>query len=179
MRKLLPLLTVLLFITLLAGSAYGQERQAVTDQTVPDWADPTTWLLGYFTIDDLTIYPHSLWYQQRFDNFVPDADAMAELRELTLNEVNVTVVLGTWCSDSRREVPRFMKIVEGLDYNTDNITFIGVDSYKEAPLDSYAELGIERVPTFIFYINKVEKGRIIEYPETSLERDMINILKKR
>jgi hypothetical protein len=72
-----------------------------------------------------------------------------------------------------------MKIVNELDYNTENITFIGVDSYKEAPLDSYGELGIDRVPTFIFYIDKVEKGRIIEYPETSLERDMVNILKKR
>lgn len=177
MRKLLSLLTVLLFVSLLAGTASGQERQVATDQTLPDWDDPTTWLLGYFSMEDLTIYPHSLWYQQRFDSFTPDEDAMAELRELALNEINVTVVLGTWCSDSRREVPRFMKIISDLDYNTDSITFIGVDSYKEAPLDSYVEMGIERVPTFIFYINKVEKGRIIEYPETSLERDMVNILK--
>jgi thiol-disulfide isomerase/thioredoxin len=168
-----------LFVSVLSGSVHGQERQADADQTIPDWADPTTWLLGYFTIDDLTFYPHSLWYRQRFDNFVPDKEAMAELKELILNGVTVTVVLGTWCSDSRREVPRFMKIVKELEYNTDNITFIGTDSYKEAPLDSYGELGIERVPTFIFYINKVEKGRIIEYPETSLERDMVNILKKR
>jgi thiol-disulfide isomerase/thioredoxin len=157
----------------------GQERQAANDRNAPDWADPTTWLLGYFTIDDLTAYPHSLWYQQGSDSFVPDKDAMADLKKLSLKEVTVTVVLGTWCSDSRREVPRFMKIVNELDYNTENITFIGVDSYKEAPLDSYGELGIDRVPTFIFYIDKVEKGRIIEYPETSLERDMVNILKKR
>jgi thiol-disulfide isomerase/thioredoxin len=179
MNKLLPLLTVLLSVTLLSGPASGQEQQATTAQTVPDWAEPTTWLLGYFSMDDLTIYPHNLWYQQRFDSFVPDKDAMAELKEIKLNDVTVTMVMGTWCSDSRREVPRFMKIIKELDYNTDNITFIGVDSYKEAPLDSYGELGIERVPTFIFYINKVEKGRIIEYPETSLERDMVNILKKR
>ena len=89
------------------------------------------------------------------------------------------MVLGTWCSDSRREVPRFMKIIESLDYKIDRIRFIGVNSYKEAPVHNFDSLNIERVPTFIFYNNKIELGRIIEYPESSLERDMLGILSKR
>jgi hypothetical protein len=40
----------------------------------------------------------------------------------------------------------------------------------------YDTLNIERVPTFIFLKNKVEAGRIIETPVTSLEQDMLNIL---
>jgi len=40
----------------------------------------------------------------------------------------------------------------------------------------YYTLNIESVPTFIFLKNKVESGRIIETPHTSLEQDMLNIL---
>jgi hypothetical protein len=87
--------------------------------------------------------------------------------------------MGTWCSDSRREVPRFMKIIESLGYDKKRLRFIGVDSYKEAPVHNFDSLNIERVPTFIFYNDKIELGRIIEYPLTSLERDMLVILNKK
>jgi hypothetical protein len=40
----------------------------------------------------------------------------------------------------------------------------------------FASLNIVRVPTFIFYKNNSEAGRIIEVPKTSLEQDMVNIL---
>jgi hypothetical protein len=40
----------------------------------------------------------------------------------------------------------------------------------------YDKLDIQRVPTFIFYKNNIEAGRIIENPETSLEQDMVKIL---
>ncbi len=58
------------------------------------------------------------------------------------------------------------------------MTFIGVDNAKLSPVGEYAGLGIERVPTFIFYKNNIEAGRIIENPVTSLEQDMVNILTK-
>jgi len=56
------------------------------------------------------------------------------------------------------------------------LTFIGVDDIKNSPVGEYVNLGIERVPTFIFYVNNIEAGRIIENPVTSLEKDMVNIL---
>jgi thiol-disulfide isomerase/thioredoxin len=90
--------------------------------------------------------------------------------------VNITVVMATWCSDSRREVPRFYKIVSKLDYNAESIKLINVDREKEAKGTSVSKLGIERVPTFIFYRGKAEIGRIIESPEESLEEDMFKIL---
>jgi hypothetical protein len=56
------------------------------------------------------------------------------------------------------------------------VTFIGVDNSKLSPIGEYSSLDIQRVPTFIFYKNKIEAGRIIENPVTSLEQDIINIL---
>ncbi|MCB1223379.1 MAG: hypothetical protein KDK21_05555, partial [Mesotoga sp.] len=91
-------------------------------------------------------------------------------------DLTITIVLGTWCSDSRREVPRFMKIIDLWGFPREKIRFIGVDINKIAPLEEYSGLDIERVPTFIFFEKKIEKGRIIEVPVTSLEQDTENIL---
>jgi hypothetical protein len=54
-----------------------------------------------------------------------------------------------------------------------------VDINKVAPLADYPALGIERVPTFIFYKNNSEAGRIIEVPVTSLEQDTRDILRRK
>jgi len=97
--------------------------------------------------------------------------------EIEKDDLTITIVIGTWCPDSRREVPRFMKIADLWGFPHDRIKFIGVDINKVAPLEDYFQLAIERVPTFIFYKKNIEKGRIIEVPETSLEQDTRNILK--
>ena len=88
----------------------------------------------------------------------------------------IKIVMGTWCPDSRREVPRFMRILNAIDFPVDRVQFIGVDNAKKSPVENYESLDIIRVPTFIIYKNNIEKGRIIENPTTSLEQDMVNIL---
>ena len=177
MKKLLPVLFIMLAVTIISGTVTGQELKTRSEKTTTDYSDPTTWLLGYFTANDLSFPPHDFWYNQGFDSYEANESTMKELKDLMNSEITITMVIGTWCPDCRREVPHFMRIISDLGYNIENITFIGVDSYKEAPLDIYATLSIERVPTFIFYRNKVELGRIIEYPVASLEIDMVNILK--
>lgn len=89
--------------------------------------------------------------------------------------VEVIVVLGTWCGDSRREVPRFLRIADLAGIPRDSVLLIGVDRAKQAGdvrVDLYA---IERVPTFIFMKGGREIGRIVETPATTLEGDMLTI----
>lgn len=164
---------VLVSFILLMGSSYvleGQEKEEY------DYFDPQSWLLGDFSYRDLLNEPHGDWYGQEFSDYELDAAAFMELEKLMPGNIDIVVVIGTWCPDSRREVPRFMKIIETLNFEKERIRFIGVDSYKQAPLDDYDSFDIDRVPTFIFFTDKVELGRIIEYPEASLEKDMLRIL---
>jgi thiol-disulfide isomerase/thioredoxin len=142
-----------------------------------NYNNPETWLLGYFTHDAMLIEPHNIWYNSGFDSYSFDDKAFVELSEISADDITITIVLGTWCPDSRRELPHFMKIIESWGFPGSELTLIGVDSYKVAPIENYDDLGIDRVPTFIIYRNKIEIGRIIEYPKASLERDMVNILK--
>jgi len=158
----------------LAGKP-GEEEEAATH--VWDFRDATTWLLGDISPARFLDTPYSSWYISGYSDYQPDPDIMAQLKAIDIDDYTITIVLGTWCPDSRREVPRFMKIIDLWGFPENKIRFIGVDINKVAPLEDYTKYAIERVPTFIFYENKSEKGRIIEIPVTSLEEDTRNILK--
>lgn len=141
-----------------------------------NFSKPETWLMGYFDQDILLEEPHSKWFNAGFDDYSIDSDAFMKLTEIDIQDIEVLIVLGTWCPDSRREVPRFLKIAQLIGINDESLSMLGTDNYKRAPIDNYDDLNIERVPTFIFYRNKKELGRIIEYPRSSLEKDMLEIL---
>jgi thiol-disulfide isomerase/thioredoxin len=149
----------------------GEEITAITD-----FSEQSTWLLGYFTRDRLNKTPHCEWYLKGYDEYQPESAVIKNLLQIRPDNLTVKIVLGTWCPDSRREVPRFMKIIDLWKFPVEKITFIGVDNAKVSPVGEYNSLDIQRVPTFIFYKNNIESGRIIENPVTSLEQDIVNIL---
>jgi hypothetical protein len=138
--------------------------------------DQTTWILGYFKPVRLTSYPYSTWYQKGYDDYQIKSDVLNKLLDINKDDISIKVVMGVWCPDSRREVPRFMRILDVWHFPESRLVFIGVDDAKQSPVGEYTGLKIERVPTFILYKNNIEAGRIIENPVTSLEQDMVNIL---
>jgi len=144
--------------------------------TEVNFSDQTTWLLGYFKPGQLSCDPYSAWYNKGFDNYTPDSEPINKLFDIDKSGLAIKIVMGTWCPDSRREVPRFMKVLDSWHFPADKVTFIGVDNAKNSPVGEYIKLDIQRVPTFIIYKNNIEAGRIIENPTTSLEQDIVNIL---
>ena len=107
--------------------------------------------------------------------------ADGELSESIKNKIfscSITIVLATWCHDSQLQVPRFIKILDNIDYNTNYLKIICVDKEKKAGDIDISMLDIEKVPTFIFYKEDKEVGRIIETPSETLEIDTFNILEK-
>jgi hypothetical protein len=104
----------------------------------------------------------------------------ATMNELAgkLKGVNVTVVMATWCGDSKEWVPRFYKIMDELDFAYKDLTLICVDRSKKAPGTNVDDLKIELVPTFIFYRNNYELGRIVETPADLMEKEILKILSK-
>jgi hypothetical protein len=141
-----------------------------------DFHDQTTWLLGYFNPDQLTHYPYSTWYVNGYDEYRIDTKALNNLLDISKEGITIKVVMGIWCPDSRREVPRFMRVLNAWQYPASKVIFIGVDDAKLSPVGEYNGLNIQRVPTFIIYKNNIEAGRIIENPKASLEQDMVDIL---
>ncbi len=122
----------------------------------------------------------STWYQQYYDDYIVDEGILSGINTGLLMASDIQIILGTWCSDSKKEVPRFYKIMKQTGYPISGIDMICVDRSKESKHTRVAELNIERVPTFIFYINGKEYARIVERPITgSLEGDLLKYFDSR
>ena len=77
-----------------------------------DFSDPSTWLLGYFNPDRLKQMPYSAWFIKGYDDYSINSGALNKLLEIRSDNLKIKVVMGTWCPDSRREVPGFMRILD-------------------------------------------------------------------
>lgn len=118
-------------------------------------------------------------WKEGFQAYQPDAADIEMIRSFTSAmkaDLKVDVVVGTWCGDSRREVPRFMKVQRRLHRDRLPVEFWGVDRTKRNPPESTEGRNIERVPTFIVTYRGKELGRIVESPKVSLEADLAEIL---
>lgn len=127
-------------------------------------------------------------WNKELETYVPNVTDIVALAEFP-QQVEIICVLGTWCSDSEREVPRFWKILQEAANPNFELTMFAVGrssdlealqimqnlGYDESLRDAYA---VELVPTFIFSIAGQEIGRIIETPTGTLEGDMAGILIK-
>lgn len=143
--------------------------------------DTVKMLLGHCSPDVFQKEPYKQWWDKSIASYQPDTAVVAALKPLLAN-TSVEIFLGTWCGDSRREVPRMINLLRNAGYNDDSMRIILVDNaaaaYKQSP--QHEELGknIFRVPTFIVYKNNQEIGRIIESPVVSHEKDLAAILHK-
>jgi hypothetical protein len=106
----------------------------------------------------------------------PDTARLAELRGVKPGW-SVEVVYGPWCSDSAREVPRFIALLSALKDDAPETRWVAVDRDKREPVSEVRRLGIERVPTFVVSRGGRELGRIVETAEPSLEILLLRILK--
>jgi thiol-disulfide isomerase/thioredoxin len=116
------------------------------------------------------------WFNREHDTFQPEQRILAKLPEVC-KKCEIIICMGTWCSDSRKEVPRFFKIAETVGIPPENIRLFGVNHRKQSPQNTALKYKVTKVPTFIFLLNGKELGRIVEAPDVSLESDMVQILR--
>jgi tetratricopeptide (TPR) repeat protein len=140
-------------------------------------------LLGICSPQELEKEPYASWYTTNYQAYSVDASATSRLTKLNLKKYTIKVIFGSWCGDSKREVPRFMKLLNAASFPVENLQLIGVQDslqlYKQSPGHEERGLNVYRVPTFIIYNKNKEVGRITEYPVLSLERDLELLLDKK
>ena len=108
----------------------------------------------------------------------PDPEAALTMAGVGGPGSNVTVYLGTWCSDSRRELARFWRALDDAGGEAAfELAYIGVDRDKAEPAESLAGLGLEYVPTFVVEIDGTEVGRVVEESPNGIERDLAALLR--
>ena len=137
-------------------------------------------LLGVHTKADLQELPYKEWFDKNYKDYSVDTTAIALIQPL-IKHKQFEIFMGTWCGDSKREVPRMYKILEDAGVQPSQIKLIMVDNhdsaYKQSPGHEEKGKQIHRVPDLLVYNGKKEMNRIVESPVLSLEKDLLAILK--
>ncbi len=136
-------------------------------------------LLGIINKEGLKKTSYNEWFSKNHDDYLVNKKVVKKFKD-SLKNYKIKVFLGTWCGDSKREVPRFYKILEVANFPEKQLQVIAVDktpeTYKQSPTGEEKGLNIHRVPTFIFFKDGKEINRIVESPNETLERDMLTIV---
>lgn len=146
------------------------------NQIIVDQKTNNKMLIGYCNRQGFTSEPFNIWFNSEYNKYAVDSIVLDSLPKQDLKNLKVTIVMATWCGDSRREVPRFYKIIDKLGFNEQNITIININREKKVKNIDIKKFDISRIPTFIFYKDNQEIGRIIETPKQTLEKDLLRIL---
>jgi hypothetical protein len=135
-------------------------------------------LMGACTRAGLLQAPFNSWFVKNYDDYSVDSVTAGKLRT-SLAGKRFRIFMGTWCGDSRREVPRIFKILDycGIDSAAIQLVMVSASdsTYKQSPGHEERGLDIFRVPDLIVLDQGREIGRIVESPVSSLEKDLFTI----
>ncbi len=163
------------------------EEPEEIEATAVEIEERGTVLFGNVTREDIT--SHISEWDTEYFVYEPDGETVDKLED-NMFDVDIRVVLGTWCGDSRREIPRLWKILEEIGYPVGDVEMMAVGSsrftskmgidqelldWSDAVKKYYT---VERVATIILYRGSEELGRIEETPEGALEEDLLKITEK-
>jgi thiol-disulfide isomerase/thioredoxin len=168
-----------IFILILAAISFGLFN--LNSSNIPDgmFEDPKTgkpMLLGAISIEELQQEPFAEWYQMESDGYEVDTELTNAISDP--GQYTYEVFLGTWCGDSRREVPRMEKIFSEMGIDMSNVLIVTLDRDKISPNGEQEGKDIRYVPTLIVNKDNQEIGRIVESPSSetaTLESDLFEI----
>lgn len=132
-------------------------------------------LIGKINFEDLNVTPYSNWFDTKYSV----KDSIASF--IDTSGYKIKIFMGTWCGDSKEQVPKFYNIINKIGLNLEKVELFAVgyesDEYKMSKTKEDNIQNIFKVPTFIFLDNNnKEIGRIIEKPVISLEKDFFDII---
>jgi len=167
--------TPIWFIVIVLFLNLSMQAQEINKKIVDENLDEEI-LIGYCDRQGLQSCEFGSSYVHEYEEYIPQKKIIKKIKR-TNSDYNIVMILATWCHDSQEQVPRFFRILDEAKIDESILEVICVDGEKTVGDLSIEEYNIERVPTFIFYRNGAEIGRIIETPEVSLEEDMLDIIR--
>ena len=170
------------FLILACNNSQNKKKSFPTENEIiqiPDSLLGKDWegyeiLVGKVSLVQLSTYTTD-WYSNEYDLYKTNQSLLTKIKPL-LNNKKVTLIMGTWCEDSQREVPGMIKILTEAGYPTSSMDIIAVDEDKTTPGKLEKVFELFNVPTLIFSENGTEINRIVEFPINGLEQDILAIL---
>jgi thiol-disulfide isomerase/thioredoxin len=127
---------------------------------------------GLISVDSLT--EKYEWYRTRYNNYQTDKKVIKTIRN-KLRGYKIIVFAGSWCPDTHKLLPEFLKVINDCRFNKNNLEIYFLDMNKTSPEGKETKYNVHSIPTFIFLKKGKEKGRIVESANISIEEDLIRL----
>ncbi|MDR1878390.1 MAG: thioredoxin family protein [Bacteroidales bacterium] len=173
-------LTLITTVCISLISNAGKAQNTENGQQPIDSMEHENIITGKTTLEELNGISE-FWdeYTVHYADCSPNEEILKQLLiHLQTHEIHIIAVIGTWCGDTKEQFPVLQKIIEQIHHHNLTLEYIGVDRDKLAGSEDISSLGIEFVPTFIFYEKGKELGRIVEIPQGTMEENMLAIFNK-
>lgn len=176
MKSIFIVISLFIAGTLVSHAQSGKQAILITTRS------GSPMLLGPCDTSDLCREPFVSWFQTGFRQYQADSACCDSIKPYAGSH-NIQLFFGTWCGDSRREVPRMLKVLIQAGFSPENISLVALGNadtlYKQSPAHEETGRNIIRVPTLIISKNGIETGRMVESPVETIERDLVNIFRRR
>lgn len=157
---------IFIFLFLGVTSVFGQSKQ-----------DRNGNLIGYLEKSDFLEGKHKIWFEKNYNAYQPNEKIVKKIKK-QLKGITIKTFLGSWCHDSKRELPQLYKLMESAGFDLkNNFTIIGITRGKKTPDNLQEGYNIKHTPTFIFYKDGKEIGRYVEHARQTIGKDFLRILK--
>jgi thiol-disulfide isomerase/thioredoxin len=129
-----------------------------------------------------SILNRSAWFTEGYKSYLPNTEAVSRLHDANKN-LSFVVFGGSWCSDTKKALPKFYKVIEQAEIPAKKVMLYGVDRDKNSLEKDGSKrqskyYHINHVPTFIVFYNGKEIGRLDEIPDKSIEQDLVDLIAK-
>ena len=109
MNKIITILCICLFFSCKSKIPDSKKESENSIENEEVYVD----IIGPFSQKDLNYKPHSQWFKENYKNYDLDNKIAKKIKPL-MKDIEITVFMGTWCSDSRRDSPAFFKLMDFL-----------------------------------------------------------------
>ncbi len=162
---------ITLFFSVICHLATAQHQEITTEKG-------QKFLVGPVTLEDLQKEPYESWFRTNYSSYEVDSN-ISSMLQTKMQGHQLKLFLGTWCGDSKREVPRMIKLLEKAKFPMEKLELITLDKrgdrYKKSPGGEEKGWNIIKIPTLIVLKDGKEINRIVESPVDSLEEDLLSI----
>ena len=171
-----------LYIIILVALTYGCKSGKLSD--TPQIKDTNHYsfkningtLVGKIPISHLYHNKDFKWFKTNYHRYKVKEALASKLKPYLSDNIKIDVYLGTWCGDTKRLLPKFIKVLNSIDYSPETVNYYALNKQKQSLHKIDEALNIKYVPTIIIYKEGKEFNRIVERHVVSLESDLLSIL---
>ncbi len=164
-------LAILLMVFGFAIAACGTPEisEVSTQQQEPQllkshFGDGKPMWVGKFQRAHMTQSPFDEWFNPGYESYTPETNAVASLADLP-ESVEIEVYMGTWCSDSTRDLPRLYKVMDAAGISEEQTRMYALSdlpgTFKQSPDGTEEDNLIHRTPTILVLQDGQEMGRTV------------------